>query len=534
MADDIFLLIGGLGMFLLGMEIMTNALKDAAGSNLRSILAGFTTTPLRGVLTGAATTAVVQSSSATTVMTVGFVGAGLLSMNQALGVLYGANIGTTATGWLVSILGFKLKLGTLAMVGLFPAALADLLGRGRLARVGRILSGLFLLLIGLELMQSGMSDVSDVVTPETLPGDTLAGYLALLGIGAAITILMQSSSAAMALALVMLQAGSISLTQAGMIVIGMNIGTTFTAILASLGGSKSMRQTALANLLFNIATSVIAFPLLLTFKETLGDLAEATDEMTALLVFHTGFNLVGTLLFLPVTSTFAGVIERLIPDPKPAALISLEPALLSDARSALLAAQSAARTIAEHLFLALGRALTEQPDYRGLATLGRCDSAIEELSAFLADIRLPEGGETEEKVYSALLFQTDHLIRLTERARQAENIEVLLEDRTLRRPALMVGQTLVRLANPPVTELERGRPERLHEIITHRRRRHRRALLLAEHAGIYSLSEVFAHTDAMRWLDRTVHHVHRIVHHHGKAARGLPVAEPRQTTGLKG
>ncbi len=524
MDDNIFLLLGGIGMFLLGMEIMTAALKDSAGSNLRNLLAGFTTTPARGVATGTMSTMIIQSSSATTVMTVGFVGAGLISMTQALGILYGANIGTTATGWLVSILGFKLKLGTVAMVGLFPAAMADLLGRGAVARVGRVLAGLFLLLIGLELMQTGMSEVSDVITPDLLPGPTFLGFLALAGIGVGITILMQSSSAAMALALVMLQAGSISLTQAGMIVIGMNIGTTFTAILASLGGSRSMRQTALANLLFNIVTSLIAFPLLILGRGALGDLADATDEITALLVFHTGFNLVGTALFLPATPAFARLIERLIPDHRPAALITLDRVLLKDPHSALLAAQTAAWDIGCHLFDALGLGLQRVPDYRGLATVGACDEAIEELRGFVSDIRLPDDRPQEEAIYSALLFQIDHLLRLSARAHQTGHIEPLLEDRMLRRPALAVGASLARLSVEPVSDQDMMRPHRLYKIVSHRRHQHRRSLLLAEHAGIYSVTEVFAHTDAMRWLDRMLHHVDRMIHYHQVAAKGLPAA----------
>ncbi len=119
---QVYYAIGGVGMFLVGMEILTNALRDAAGSNLRRMLARFTTTPLRGVLTGALGTAVIQSSSATTVLTVGFVGAGLLTMLQALGIIYGANIGTTATGWLVSLVGFKLDLDIAAMALLLPQA----------------------------------------------------------------------------------------------------------------------------------------------------------------------------------------------------------------------------------------------------------------------------------------------------------------------------------------------------------------------------------------------------------------------------
>ena len=130
MTEQLFYVLGGIGMFLLGMKVMTEALREAAGTGLQAILTRFTTTPFTGVISGGLTTAAIQSSSATTVMTVGFVGAGLLTMPQALGVIYGANIGTTATGWLVSLLGFKLKLGTAVLPVIFVAALAAMLAHG--------------------------------------------------------------------------------------------------------------------------------------------------------------------------------------------------------------------------------------------------------------------------------------------------------------------------------------------------------------------------------------------------------------------
>ena len=258
MTTDFFILLGGVGMFLLGMDVMTGALREAAGRNLRALLARFTTTPLRGTVTGAAATAVIQSSSATTVMTVGFVGAGLMTLGQALGIIYGANVGTTATGWLVSLLGFKLHLGRLALALLLPASLALLLGRGALARGGRAVAGLCLLLIGLDMMQAGMGDAAALITAQRLPGADAAGLLALAGIGLAVTVLIQSSSAGVALALVMLQGGTIALPQAAALVAGMNVGTTFTGLLASLGGSRAMRQTAVANLVFHLAIAAMA------------------------------------------------------------------------------------------------------------------------------------------------------------------------------------------------------------------------------------------------------------------------------------
>ncbi|TDK43984.1 Na/Pi cotransporter family protein [Antarcticimicrobium luteum] len=528
MNSDIFLLVGGVGMFLMGMDVMTRALKDIAGSNLRGILARFTTTPLRGVLTGAAATALIQSSSATTVMTVGFVGAGLMSLPQALGIIYGANIGTTATGWLVSLLGFKLQLETVAMVTLLPASLINLLGRGGLARAGQVVAGLCLLLIGLELMQNAMAGATGLLRPEALPQGGLWGMLALAVAGLALTVLIQSSSATVALALVMLQGGSINLMQAAALVVGMNIGTTFTALLASVGGARVMRQAAVANLAFNVITSTIAFPLLLVLGPGLERLAAATGPLTALLMFHTGFNLAGTTLFLPMTGRFTALVARLVPARDEGGLaLGLDRALLSDARAALTAARGASALLATRMFAALSAALQDQPDYRRLSALEpEMAKAIDELAQFLANLRLPADLPAEEEVYSALLHEADHLRRLLHRAGQKDRIQSLVEDRILRRPAVLMGGILARAASESGRYLESDRLARLETLIRHRTGRHRRGLLLGEHAGLYTLTEVFAHTDAMRWLQRVVHHTERIGYYDRTALRGLQQEAP--------
>jgi len=533
MTQDIFIVLGGIGMFLLGMDVMTTALRDVAGSKLRHLLSQFTTTPLRGVATGAATTAMIQSSSATTVMTVGFVGAGLMSMPQAMGVIYGANIGTTATGWLVSLLGFKLQLDALAMVTLLPASLSALLGHGTLARAGRIVAGLCLLLIGLNMMQDGMGQASALITPQSLPGKGLASLLTLVGTGLVVTVLIQSSSAALALALVMLESGSINLTQAATIVVGMNIGTTFTAILASLGGSPAMRQTAVANLIFNLATSFLALPLLLIWSGTLVHLSAVTGPLTALLLFHTGFNLLGTLIFLPLTPRFTGLIIRLIPDRPPKHLITLDRGLLGDSSAALIAAQAGAALIAQRLFSALATALKDAPDYRDLSALEPIASeAIDELENFLSEIRLPADPKGDENVYSALLHQADHLRRLLGRVRQTARIHTLREDRVLKRPARAFGAILDRAARSQTAGLEPERLRRLDRLVQDRTNRHRRGLMLGQNASAYSLQEVFAHADAMRWFKRALHHSERIGYYDRVAWQGLqrqpPPQEPSQ------
>lgn len=508
-STDLLAALGGIGMFLLGMETMTAALRALAGGQLRQLLSRVTTSPLRGVLTGAGVTAVIQSSSATTVMTVGFVGAGLLTLHQAIGILLGANIGTTATGWLVTLLGFKLALGTVAMVTLLPSALAMLLGHGTVERIGRLLAGLSLLLIGLEMMQKGVGDTTGLLTPDMIPGDGVGGSLLLVMVGLVVTVVIQSSSAAVALALVLLGSGAISVMQAAMMVVGMNVGTTFTAILASLGGSRVMRQAAVANLTFNLVTAALALPILWLGHGALEWIAETADSLTALLVFHTGFNVVGTVLFVPFTQQLVDLVRRWVPDAEDAARIRLDPTLLRDSDTALMAAHAATRQLAGQLFRSMSSAMSSTPDYRALSTLGQTiPPALDELSEYLAKIGAAQ--DHDPVAYSALLHQTDHLRRLAARAQQTSNMPVLSEDKALRRPSLLLAKSLERAAQDGLASLDINRLLRIETLLEKRAAKHRRGMLLGEHAGLYGVRDVFQHTDAMRWLQRVLHHVQRI------------------------
>lgn len=515
MTGGITLVLGGIGMFLFGMKIMTEALRETAGSQLRHLLARFTTTPLAGVVTGAVATTVVQSSNAVTVMTIGFVGAGLLSFVQAIGVLYGANIGTTATGWMVAMLGFKIQFGTVALPGLFGASLMVLLGKGRWARIGRLAAGLCMLFVGLDMMQAGASGFGEGLTPRTLPDNTFWGRLQLVGIGLAVTLVMQSSSAGVAVVLVLLGSGGISFEQAAALVIGINLGATITALLAGLGGSQSMRQTALANLLFNIGSAILAFTILSVLGPYLADMGGRVVETTALAMFHTGFNIVGTLVFLPFTAPFARFVEWLVPERAGVGLeVVLDPALLGDEGAAMDAAQAAMGKVARHAFKALGRALQPVPDMRGLATLEQSAvPAVAEIEQYLTRIVLPEGKGAERERYGALLHQTDHLTRLLGRLERRAMVAVVMSDPALSRPARALGAALRRAADPQMGRLEGARLQRLSERIEARTKKHRRATLLHEHVGLISVSEMFDRTDAMRWLRRVAEHAARIAHY---------------------
>ncbi|MBR2657330.1 MAG: Na/Pi cotransporter family protein [Loktanella sp.] len=508
--SQILIALGGIGLFLLGMKIMTEALREEAGPNLRRLLAQFTSTPLRGVASGAVTTAVIQSSSATTVMTVGFVGAGLISFPQALGVVYGANIGTTFTGWIVSLVGFKLQLGALAMGLLFVASLTMLMSQGRVARFGRIVAGFCLLFIGLDLMQDGMSGAADWLTPEWTPGTGLAGMVAMMALGLAMTVVMQSSSAAVAVVLVLLSSGALPLVQAAAAVIGMSLGTTITALIATIGGSRAMQQTAIANLMFNLGTMAIAFPLLMFVTVPLEGLAARSGVDTALVVFHTGFKLLGMLVFLPFTHQFAALVEWLRPDLGSRTAPELDRHLLADDAAALQAAHGVVIWAAREIFAAYALALGPDADLRRLSALGlRVTPTLDNLKDYMAQIAVTRDNSAETAAFAALMHQADHLTRLLEQSQNRRFIEVLKADAVTQRPLRWFAGCLSpqrALELPKIGQ----RMARMVDPFAQRFKRHRRGLLLGEHASIYTMQDTFEKTDAMRWFTRIIHHVQRI------------------------
>src|SRR5215472_2245547 len=227
--------LGGIGLFLLGMTVMTDGLKELAGSALRTVLGKAAATPLRGFLWGAVVTLLVQSSSATTMTTIGLVSAGLLSFPEGLSLVLGANVGTTGTGWLIALIGVRVSLTAAALPTIFVGALTKLLGRGRISGAGAALAGFGLVLFGLTTLQQGMGGLAERLHPADLPAVITSpgvgwwsgwlGVLALILLGLVMTALMQSSTAAIAVTLSAYFAGAIGLDQACALIIGQNIGT---------------------------------------------------------------------------------------------------------------------------------------------------------------------------------------------------------------------------------------------------------------------------------------------------------------------
>lgn len=299
-------LAGGIGLFLLGMGLLTDGLKIAAGGALRTLLQTWTKSSVRGFALGVLITAVVQSSSAVTVATVGFVNARLLSLRRAVWVILGTNVGTTMTGWLVALVGVKVDVGALALP-LIGIGMALALGAGERARIagsGRALAGFGLFFLGVGVLQEGFGGLAPAlasITPETA---SILSILAFVVLGALVTVLTQSSSAAIAIVLTASAGQAFPLELAAAAVIGTNLGTTSTAVFAALGAGAPARRVASAHIAFNLFAGVVALaamPLFLPLARELAGLVLGSEDVPATLaLFHTLFNVAGVALAWPL------------------------------------------------------------------------------------------------------------------------------------------------------------------------------------------------------------------------------------------
>ncbi|QFT00346.1 Na+/Pi-cotransporter [Labrenzia sp. THAF191b] len=502
--------LGGVGLFLIGMLLLTDGLKALAAQRMRDVLSRFTSTPLSGAVTGALTTAVIQSSSATTVAAVGFVASGLLTFPQALGVIFGANVGTTLTGWLVAVLGFKLDLGQIALPFVFFGAIARLAFRGRIALAGQALAGFCLIFIGIEHMKDGLDAFSGVVTPTDFPPDTLFGRLQLVLIGMLITIVTQSSSAGIATALAALGAGAINFPQAAALVIGMDVGTTFTAALATIGGGTMARRTGYAHVIYNVMTGFMAFFLLGPFQLVAGVLTGNGDSQIALVAFHSFFNALGVVLVLPLARPFARLIEHLVPEKGSDLTSRLDPLVLRDPHAAAsLAGQTVTHLetlIIERLRNRLGAKSSayEELDREDLA------KAIAETRTYLDKIIVPPNDRAFQEELKGLFHILDHLSRLLYRCDQQQRIDELSLDHRLKRLAgLLLGATDISTSQKDAKTQEKTL-DRLRLLMRRQRRLNRDRLIAMAAADAVPAETVWLKLDALRWLHRVSYHLWRI------------------------
>lgn len=539
-------ILGGVGLFLLGMTVMTDGLKALAGSSLRTVLGKAAATPLSGAFWGGIITLLVQSSSAVTMTTIGLVNAGLLTFPQGLGLVFGANVGTTGTGWLVALIGVRVSLSAYALPLIFIGALTKLLAGGRIASAGSALAGFALVLYGLTTLQQGMGGLAESLNPSDLPAVIgmpgigwaagWGGLFILIVVGLAMTAVMQSSTAAIAVTIAAFYAGAVSLEQGTALIIGQNIGTATSSAMAAIGASVTAKRLALAYVLFKLIAAVIAilaFPLTVTL---MARLTASADGTTLLAAYHTAYNVVGVAVLLPATQWFTRVVERILPSKETALERALDPSALSNP---VIAVETARRVVADILgtTAASGASGGVPP---GIAAAA---ATLDQVRDFLSDMNDPPETEAERHRMTSTLHALEHASRLIEILGEGESARTgpaashdpraaALCEQAMRatqtisasitaESALTVQAEPIGWAASAEVAAALAEAEKASTALDAMQRDHRAATLAAVAPGELTATEAFARIDAARRIDRIVHHAWR------SAAHLLGRASPR-------
>jgi len=303
--------LGGAGLFVLGMRMLTDGLKLAAGETLRRVLANATRTRMHGLVSGFLITALVQSSTTVTVAVLGFINAGMIKLGQVVTLIYGANVGSTVTAWLVALVGFKIDIAAMAMP-LVGIGMGMALTTGRRAALGQALAGFGVFFIGIGVLTESFDALGKDLPMEAFAASGPWAIPAFLLVGFALTVLMQTSSAPLAIVLTAAAGGLLPFTNAAAAVIGANMGTTSTAVLAAIGGTANTKRAAAIHVAFNFITAGVALlllPVLIALMDGLARVAGDGDVATELALFHSIFNVLGVVVLWPITTRLVQVVE---------------------------------------------------------------------------------------------------------------------------------------------------------------------------------------------------------------------------------
>jgi len=535
--------LGGVGLFLLGMTVMTGGLKALAGSALRTVLGKAAATPLRGSFWGALVTLLVQSSSATTMTTIGLVSAGLLTFPQGLGLVFGANVGTTGTGWLVALIGVRVSLTAAALPMIFVGALIKLLGRGRISGAGAALAGFGLVLFGLTTLQQGMGGLAERLHPADLPAVLgspdagwwagLLGVLALVVVGLVMTALMQSSTAAIAVTLSAHYAGAVGLDQACALIIGQNIGTATSSALAAIGASITAKRLAIAYVLFKLVAAVIALVLFPVVTPLIVRASHSVDGVTLLAGYHTAYNVVGVLVLLPLIDSFTRLVERMLPERGSPLTRCLDPSALE---TPILAVEAVRRTIARALaavcasveaaLAAAGRGEPVRPA-KDAISVAEAAAALQQAQVFLSDVSGPPDTDDEQRRLTSTLHALDHASRLAEAASGAidfatvrggpDDVRAGALCADAMRSAAAVAEAVAEPPDPAksasATDAALAQLERSAAELGQLRRAHRSATLGAVANATLTADAAIVRVDTVRSLEALAHHAWRSAAH---------------------
>lgn len=311
---ELWVFLAGLGIFLFGMHMMEESIRLLSGSAFRSLIRKYTNTNLKAIGTGMFSTAILQSSSAVSLMVLAFVGAGIMPLTQSIAVMMGTKIGTTATAWIVAVFGFKFNIDafSLPLIGIGGLGMILLAKSPRYVNISKFLVAFGFLFMGLDYMKGSVDQISEMIDPSLFAG---YGVVIFALVGLVMTAIMQSSSATIAIVLTMMFSGLIDFPSGAAMVIGANVGTTVTVLLGSVGGIIPKKQAALSQLIFTVSTALITLLLLPALTWLVLDLFQFESNLVlGLALFHSIFNVIGVIIFLPFIKNIADLSQRAIPE----------------------------------------------------------------------------------------------------------------------------------------------------------------------------------------------------------------------------
>ena len=535
---DFLTMLGGLSLFLFGMSLMGTALERRAGSKLRALLDQMTGKPLIGFLTGLGVTAVIQSSSATTVMVVGFVNSGLMTLRQAINVIMGANVGTTVTAWLLSLGGIDgssvwvklLKPSSFTPVLALIGIILYMFCKGAKKKdTGMILLGFATLMFGMDTMSAsvaGLADVPAFANLFILFKNPLLGVL----VGAGVTGIIQSSSASVGILQALATTGAVSYAAAIPIIMGQNIGTTVTAMLASVGTNKNARRAAVVHLMFNVIGVAVLLTVFCIVKAVFAPaLLNESATMSGIAVAHSTFNILCTAMLLPQGSRLEKLAIRMVPDAKQTERnAELDERLLATPSLALSRSRAVAVEMAESAVRALNSALLSFTEYTDtLAQSIRadeelCDHYEDILGTYLVKLSTHELSERESEEATALLKSigdleriSDHAVNILESAEELRGKSLTFSDAAVREYEVL-ADALREILGLSLQAFERqdvalaGQVEPLEQVIDTLKEQMRTHHILRMQKGDCSIEAGFVWSDLLTNLERTSDHCSNI------------------------
>lgn len=515
----IITLVGGIGLFLLGMTLLTDGLKNLAGDALRLLLSRFVKGPFTALGSGTLITLLVQSSSATTLATIGFVSAGLISFPQTIGVLLGAKLGTTSTGWIVATLGLRYSISVIALPVIGFGALVKLLSSGKLSHAGLALAGFGLIFLGIDTLQVGMEGLRDTIDFTAVSAHSIYGIAVLIIIGIVMTVIMQSSSAAVATTLTALFTGAIDLPQAASLVIGQNFGTSVTALIAIIGASKAAIRTGVIYVVFGLVIAVIAvtvMPIFLWVAEYLNILGDPAQMAIAIAAFHTSFNLIGIVIIMPFRMFFTNMVMKWFPEDKNDMTHRLDRSVQQIPSVAIETVNRSLRDMLSGLLEYLSKALGESNLSFDREFLNQAELAKIEISQFLNEIKVGTDNTSDYNRYVATLHALDHNVRLLDACRDTHFIKNIAKDPVATQMSVNLQMSFDSTQNWIAGHQETGLAEHLAEtsekLAEMRKKRRVEILEQSARSGGESI-QILANLDTIRWLDKLAYHHWRAVYH---------------------